>query len=82
LLKLIDQHPIVGLAGNFRGMNCMNAIDTNIVAYTFDTTAPVKQTLARQLLYNLVLKPHETILLWQAASNFSPACGRPRGKAY
>ena len=48
----------------------MNAIDTNIVAYTFDTTAPVKQTLARQLLYNLILKPHETILLWQVAVEF------------
>ena len=43
----------------------MNAIDTNIFAYTFDPTDPTKQTLARKLLSRLVLKPQETILLWQ-----------------
>jgi predicted nucleic acid-binding protein len=48
----------------------MNAIDTNIVAYTFDATAPVKQAVARQLLSNLVLKPQETLLLWQVAVEF------------
>lgn len=51
-------------------MNCMNAIDTNVVAYTFDPAAPAKQALARQLLYDLVLKPHETVLLWQVAVEF------------
>jgi hypothetical protein len=42
----------------------MNAIDTNVFAYTFDPADPAKQAAARQLLSDLVLKPQETVLLW------------------
>jgi hypothetical protein len=59
----------------------MNAIDTNIFAYTFDGAAPRKQMLARQLLSDLIVKPQETVLLWQAASKFCPTYGRSREKA-
>ena len=48
----------------------MNAIDTNVFTYSFDTTAPTKQALARQLLFDLVLDPRETVLLWQVAAEF------------
>ena len=58
----------------------MNAIDTNIVAYTFDPTAPTKQARARQLLYDLVLNSHETVLLWQVPFRRRPTF-RPGVKA-
>lgn len=45
----------------------MNAIDTNVLAYTFDPADPVKQAKARQLVLDLVSKPSETVLLWQVA---------------
>jgi predicted nucleic acid-binding protein len=45
----------------------MNAIDTNVLAYTFDPADPGKQARARQLVLDLVSKPHESILLWQVA---------------
>ncbi len=48
----------------------MNAIDTNIFAYTFDTAAPVKQEAAKGLLGRLVLIPGETVMLWQVAVEF------------
>ena len=48
----------------------MNAIDTNVVAYLFDSTAPDKQVHAQQLLDGLVLKPSETVWLWQVAVEF------------
>jgi len=48
----------------------MNAIDTNIIAYTFDPSVPSKQALAKKLLYELILKPHETVLLWQVSGEF------------
>ena len=57
----------------------MNTIDTNVVAYTFDPADPAKQALARQLLSNLVLKPLETVLLWQVAVEFL-ACLRKAEK--
>ena len=43
----------------------MNAIDTNIFAYLFDSSA-----LAQKLLGGLILIPHETVMLWQVASEF------------
>lgn len=48
----------------------MNAIDTNIFAYTIDPEAPEKQATARRLLADLVRKPRETVLLWQVAVEF------------
>ncbi|MHB1426463.1 MAG: PIN domain-containing protein [Gemmataceae bacterium] len=48
----------------------MNAIDTNILAYLFDLDAPQKQNRAQRLLDDLVLKPHETVWLWQVAVEF------------
>ena len=46
----------------------MNAIDTNILAYTFDPAVPTKQVRARQVVSDLVLKPDETVTLWQVES--------------
>ncbi len=48
----------------------MNAIDTNIFAYLFDSNAPIKKALAQKLLAGLILRPHETVMLWQVASEF------------
>jgi predicted nucleic acid-binding protein len=48
----------------------MNAIDTNILGYLFDPDAPDKQSRAQQLLDGLVLKPRETVWLWQVAVEF------------
>jgi predicted nucleic acid-binding protein len=48
----------------------MNAIDTNIFAYLFDSSAPAKKALAQKLLAGLILKPHETVMLWQVVSEF------------
>jgi predicted nucleic acid-binding protein len=48
----------------------MNAIDTNVVAYLFDSAALEKQARAQQLLDGLVLKPSETVWLWQVAVEF------------
>lgn len=45
----------------------MNAIDTNVLAYTFDPADPIKQAKARQLVFDLVSKPSESVLLWQVA---------------
>ena len=57
----------------------MNAIDTNVVVYAFDPTAPAKQALARKLLHAFVLKPNETVFLWQVAVEFL-ACLRKAEK--
>jgi predicted nucleic acid-binding protein len=48
----------------------MNAIDTNIFAYTFDPADPGKQDCARRLVRDLVSKSDETVLLWQVAAAF------------
>lgn len=48
----------------------MNAIDTNVFAYAFDPADPGKQAKARQLLYDLVAEPSESVLLWQVAVEF------------
>jgi predicted nucleic acid-binding protein len=60
-------------------MNFMNAIDTNVFAYAFDPAAPAKQARARKLLHDFVLKPHETVILWQVAVEFL-ACLRKAEK--
>lgn len=41
----------------------MNAIDTNVFAYAFGPADPGKQAKARRLLYDLVAKPAESVLL-------------------
>lgn len=48
----------------------MNAIDTNVIAYLFDSTVPDKQVRAQQLLDGLVGNPSETVWLWQVAVEF------------
>lgn len=48
----------------------MNAIDTNVLVYLFDPSAPLKQVRAQQLLDDLVLRPQETVWLWQVAVEF------------
>ena len=57
----------------------MNAIDTNILVYLFDPSAPLKQARAQQLLDDLVLRPQETVWLWQVAVEFL-ACLRKASK--
>jgi predicted nucleic acid-binding protein len=46
----------------------MNAVDTNIVVYSFDVYSPVKQQRAGALLSTLLLRPQESVLLWQVAA--------------
>jgi predicted nucleic acid-binding protein len=53
-----------------RGMNCMNAVDTNVLVYFVDRDEPVKRAKAIELLDTLVQKDVETILLWQVAAEF------------
>jgi predicted nucleic acid-binding protein len=57
----------------------MNAIDTNILVYLFDPSTPLKQAQAQQLLDDLVLRPQETVWLWQGAVEFL-ACLRKASK--
>jgi predicted nucleic acid-binding protein len=58
----------------------MNAIDTNILAYTFDPADPAKQARARQLVFDLVSKPPESVLLWQVAVEFLAFLRRAEGQ--
>jgi predicted nucleic acid-binding protein len=44
----------------------MNAIDTNVLVYSFDTDDPVRQRQAIELLDRLSGNPENTILPWQA----------------
>jgi predicted nucleic acid-binding protein len=46
-------------------MNCMNAVDTNILVYSLDKKEPVKQPKAEALLRQLV-GGGTTVMLWQA----------------
>src|SRR5437764_12758661 len=48
-------------------MNCMNAVDTNVLVYSLDDNEPVKQAKARNLLAGLVQTQTATILPWQVA---------------
>lgn len=57
----------------------MNAVDTNVVLYLFDPASPQKQGRARQLFDDLLVKPEETVLLWQVAAEFL-ACLRKAEK--
>jgi predicted nucleic acid-binding protein len=55
---------------DIRGMNCMNAVDTNILVYFVDKDEPAKRSKATDLLDNLVHEDVESVLLWQVASEF------------
>jgi predicted nucleic acid-binding protein len=48
----------------------MNALDTNILVYSFDRDEPVKREKAVRLIDNLVQEDVETVLLWQVAGEF------------
>ena len=48
----------------------MNAADTNIYVYALDADEPVKQGKALELFGRLVLRPPETVFLWQVAGEF------------
>lgn len=58
----------------------MNAIDTNVFIYTFDPADLAKQARARQLVLDLVSKPHESVLLWQVAVEFLAFLRKAQGK--
>jgi predicted nucleic acid-binding protein len=53
-----------------RGMNCMNAVDTNVLVYFVDRDEPAKRDKAVKLLDSLVREDVETVLLWQVAAEF------------
>lgn len=48
----------------------MNAADTNVYVYAFDTDEPGKQARALALLDRLAADPAGAILLWQVAGEF------------
>jgi predicted nucleic acid-binding protein len=48
----------------------MNALDTNILVYSFDRDEPVKRAKAVRLIDRLVEEEAETILPWQVAAEF------------
>jgi predicted nucleic acid-binding protein len=48
----------------------MNALDTNILVYSFDRDEPVKRAKAVRLIDKLVQGDVETVLLWQVAAEF------------
>lgn len=45
----------------------MNAVDTNVLIYSLDTSEPVKQAKALALLTSLVTGATPTVLPWQCA---------------
>ena len=47
----------------------MNAIDTNVLVYSIDSTEPEKQARAREILRGLH-ESSETVLLWQVAGEY------------
>ena len=65
-----DSGPSIVAASTSRGTNSMNAVDTNVFVYAFDSDEPVKRAKAHELLDRLTQQPAETVLLWQAASEF------------
>src|SRR5947208_986749 len=46
-------------------MNCMNAVDTNILLYSVDDSEPAKKAKAQSLIQQLVAAKGSTVLLWQ-----------------
>src|SRR5262245_12105856 len=53
------------MAGGPRATSCMNAIDTNILAYSIDASDPAKADAALALIERL--STIDTVLLWQVA---------------
>ena len=49
------------------GINCMNAVDTNVLVYSLDMDEPAKQAKAKALLTGLVGAQPPTILPWHVA---------------
>jgi predicted nucleic acid-binding protein len=58
------------VAGDIREMNCMNAVDTNVLVYYVDVDEPAKRLKAVELLERLGREQVETLLLWQVAAEF------------
>jgi predicted nucleic acid-binding protein len=50
-------------------MNCMNAVDTNILLYARDPRDPRKQSIAISLIDSL----NDPVLLWQVACEYAAA---------
>jgi predicted nucleic acid-binding protein len=48
----------------------MNAVDTNVYVYALDADEPAKQANAIELLDRLALKPADSVIVWQVASEF------------
>jgi predicted nucleic acid-binding protein len=48
----------------------MNAVDTNVYVYALDAGEPAKQGKAIALFDQLILRPDDTLLLWQVAGEF------------
>jgi predicted nucleic acid-binding protein len=48
----------------------MNAVDTNVLVYAFDSAEPAKQARAIALIDRLVRSPGGTVLLWQSIVEF------------
>ena len=48
----------------------MNAVDTNVYVYALDSDEPAKQAKAVELLDPLALKPADSAIMWQVASEF------------
>jgi predicted nucleic acid-binding protein len=48
----------------------MNAVDTNVYVYALDADEPAKQAKAIDLLDRLALKPNDSVIVWQVASEF------------
>lgn len=47
--------------------NCMNAVDTNVLVYSFDQLEPVKRSKALDVLSQLGQSGDPPRLLWQVA---------------
>jgi predicted nucleic acid-binding protein len=62
-----------------REMNCMNAVDTNVLVYAFDIDEPAKRAKASELITRLV-QTGESVLLWQVACEFIAAMRRWQAK--
>jgi predicted nucleic acid-binding protein len=66
-------------ASDFREMNCMNAVDTNVLVYAFDVDEQVKRAQACGLITRLT-QTGDSVLLWQVACEFIAAMRRWEAK--
>ena len=58
------------VACDIAGTSCKIAIDTNVLVYAVDSSEPVKQTKAIQLLEALSQSPQPLVVPWQVAVEF------------